>query len=159
MFRILAAAPDPTLTPCPAPHPTTQVEVWEHKGDRVRKLKTIDAHTEAVRTLGFVNDGALLLTGSSDRSILALDTATGKPLAKLEHAHKSAVNRLQGVGPQPRGDGLRRRRGQGVGHAPANRVRVLRALRRFRLGHSRTFRRLGRRRRRGSQQTKREASS
>ena len=61
----------------------------------MRKLKTIDAHTEAVRTLGFVNDGALLLTGSSDRSILALDTATGKPLAKLEHAHKSAVNRLR----------------------------------------------------------------
>ena len=61
----------------------------------MRKLKTIDAHTESVRTLGFVNDGALLLTGSSDRSILALDTATGKPLAKLEHAHKSAVNRLK----------------------------------------------------------------
>ena len=29
----------------------------------MRKLKTIDAHTESVRTLGFVNDGALLLTG------------------------------------------------------------------------------------------------
>mmetsp|Transcript_10332 Transcript_10332/g.16545 ORF Transcript_10332/g.16545 Transcript_10332/m.16545 type:complete len:246 (-) Transcript_10332:542-1279(-) len=75
---------------------TGEVEVWEHDAEREssRRLKTIACHTAAVRTVGFVNQGALLLTGSSDRSILATDTTTGQPLARLAHAHKSAVNRL-----------------------------------------------------------------
>jgi WD40 repeat protein len=72
------------------------VEVWDHDADKssTRRLKTIQCHDGACRTLGFVNDGALLLTGSSDRSILATDVATGKPLARLSNAHKSAVNRI-----------------------------------------------------------------
>ena len=72
------------------------MEVWDHDADKssTRRLKNIQCHDGACRTLGFVNDGALLLTGSSDRSILATDVATGKPLARLSNAHKSAVNRI-----------------------------------------------------------------
>ena len=54
-------------------------------------------HDAACRTLAFVNDGALLLTGSSDRSILATDVATSKPLARLTNAHKAAVNRIVSI--------------------------------------------------------------
>lgn len=72
------------------------MEVWERDDarDTARKLKTVKCHDAACRTLSFVNDGALLLTGSSDRSILATDVASGQPLARLTNAHKSAVNRL-----------------------------------------------------------------
>lgn len=72
------------------------MEVWENnaESESCRRLKTLHCHEGACRTLGFVNQGALLLTGSSDRSILATDTTTGQPLARLAHAHKSAVNRI-----------------------------------------------------------------
>ena len=75
---------------------TGEVEVWERGAarDAARKLKTVRCHDAACRTLAFVNDGALLLTGSSDRSILATDVATSKPLARLTNAHKAAVNRI-----------------------------------------------------------------
>ena len=75
---------------------TGEVEVWERDAarDAARKLKTVRCHDAACRTLAFVNDGALLLTGSSDRSILATDVATSKPLARLTNAHKAAVNRI-----------------------------------------------------------------
>lgn len=75
---------------------TGDVEVWESGAarDAARKLKTVRCHDAACRTLAFVNDGALLLTGSSDRSILATDVATSKPLARLTNAHKAAVNRI-----------------------------------------------------------------
>ena len=75
---------------------TGEVEIWERDAarDAARKLKTVRCHDAACRTLAFVNDGALLLTGSSDRSILATDVATSKPLARLTNAHKAAVNRI-----------------------------------------------------------------
>lgn len=76
------------------------MEVWEtdDSRDRARLLKTVTCHQDsACRTLSFVNDGALLLTGSSDRSILATDVSTGKLLSRLSNAHKSAVNRLVSI--------------------------------------------------------------
>ena len=78
---------------------TGDVEVWERDAarDAARKLKTVRCHDAACRTLAFVNDGALLLTGSSDRSILATDVATSKPLARLTNAHKAAVNRIVSI--------------------------------------------------------------
>jgi WD40 repeat protein len=60
-------------------------------------LKTVRCHDTACRTLCFVNDGSLLLTGSSDRSILATDVSTGKLLSRLTNAHKAPVNRLVAV--------------------------------------------------------------
>ena len=78
---------------------TGEVEIWERDAarDAARKLKTVRCHDAACRTLAFVNDGALLLTGSSDRSILATDVATSKPLARLTNAHKAAVNRIVSI--------------------------------------------------------------
>ena len=78
---------------------TGEVEIWERDAarDAARTLKTVRCHDAACRTLAFVNDGALLLTGSSDRSILATDVATSKPLARLTNAHKAAVNRIVSI--------------------------------------------------------------
>jgi WD repeat-containing protein 55 len=80
----------------PNPAPTKQVEVWEHsiEDEACTLLKTLKCHDDACRSIAFANDGALLLSGGSDRSILASDVATGAAVARLENAHKAAINKL-----------------------------------------------------------------
>ena len=49
------------------------------------------------RAVRFSLAGDLVVTGSTDKSILAVDVATGKPRARKKNAHSSAVNRLLGI--------------------------------------------------------------
>ncbi len=52
------------------------------------------AHSKAARAVTFAPDGRLLLTASTDRSILAVDAASGKPVARLGDAHESGIDHL-----------------------------------------------------------------
>ncbi|KAG6777445.1 hypothetical protein POTOM_017267 [Populus tomentosa] len=65
-----------------------------------QRLLEIHAHSESCRAARFINDGQVLtyvhlssaiITGSSDRSILATDLETGSPIARLENAHEDAI--------------------------------------------------------------------
>lgn len=42
----------------------------------------------------FSPDGALLVTASADQSLLAVDAATGVPLARKAEAHATGIDRL-----------------------------------------------------------------
>ncbi|KAB5516632.1 hypothetical protein DKX38_027280 [Salix brachista] len=55
------------------------------------RLLEIHAHSESCRAARFINDGQAIITGSSDRSILATDLETGSPIARLENAHEDAI--------------------------------------------------------------------
>ena len=46
---------------------TGVVEVWEYGEEHSKRLKKLRCHEEACRTVGFMGDGALMLTGGSDR--------------------------------------------------------------------------------------------
>ena len=71
------------------------VKVFEYTSEATRKIQTLAAHTESCRTIKFIgSDGKMLLSGSADKSILATDTNTGHPLARLENAHAAGVNAL-----------------------------------------------------------------
>ncbi|KAF9664011.1 hypothetical protein SADUNF_Sadunf17G0111700 [Salix dunnii] len=56
-----------------------------------QRLLEIHAHSESCRAARFINDGQAIITGSSDRSILATDLETGSPIARLENAHEDAI--------------------------------------------------------------------
>ncbi|KAG6743165.1 hypothetical protein POTOM_054111 [Populus tomentosa] len=56
-----------------------------------QRLLEIHAHSESCRAARFINDGHAIITGSSDRSILATDLETGSPIARLENAHEDAI--------------------------------------------------------------------
>ncbi|KAH8511310.1 hypothetical protein H0E87_008751 [Populus deltoides] len=56
-----------------------------------QRLLEIHAHSEACRAVRFINDGQAIITGSSDRSILATDLETGSPITRLENAHEDAI--------------------------------------------------------------------
>eukprot|EP00976_Prorocentrum_cordatum_P034452 701032-Prorocentrum_minimum.AAC.5 len=74
-----------------SPHPL----VFEYTPEATRQVRAIAAHTESCRTIKFLGaDGAMLLSGSADKSILATDSNTGQAVARLENAHASGVNAL-----------------------------------------------------------------
>ncbi|KAL6342313.1 hypothetical protein AAG906_007527 [Vitis piasezkii] len=55
----------------------------------------VHAHgEESCRAVRFINKGHAIVTGSPDRSILATDVETGSAIARLEHSHGAAINRL-----------------------------------------------------------------
>lgn len=58
------------------------------------RVQRLQAHGKAARAVTFARDGELLLTASSDRSILAVNATTGKPVARLTDAHESGIDRL-----------------------------------------------------------------
>lgn len=59
-----------------------------------QKVLEVDAHSESIRAVRFINEGRAILTGSPDCSILATDVETGSAVARLENSHEGAVNRL-----------------------------------------------------------------
>ncbi|XP_020270192.1 WD repeat-containing protein 55 [Asparagus officinalis] len=61
---------------------------------QLQRLFKIRVHRKSCRAVRFVNSGSVILTASPDRSILATDVETGKEIARLEKAHRAAVNRL-----------------------------------------------------------------
>ena len=52
--------------------------MFEYTSDATRKVHSFQAHLESCRAVKFVGDGSLLLSGSADCSILAMDSATGQ---------------------------------------------------------------------------------
>jgi WD repeat-containing protein 55 len=55
----------------------------------------VRAHGTSCRAVRFSRGGTLAITASSDKSILAVDTATGKAAARKSDAHPAAINRLE----------------------------------------------------------------
>ncbi|KAK7334596.1 hypothetical protein VNO80_26356 [Phaseolus coccineus] len=54
----------------------------------------VHAHRDSCRAARFIDCGRVLLTASSDCSILATDVETGSTITRIHNAHKAAVNRL-----------------------------------------------------------------
>ncbi|WJZ94947.1 hypothetical protein VitviT2T_013754 [Vitis vinifera] len=60
-----------------------------------QRLLEVHAHgDESCRAVRFINEGHAIVTGSPDLSILATDVETGSAIARLEHSHGAAINRL-----------------------------------------------------------------
>ena len=57
-------------------------------------MRSIAAHAESCRAVRFSTSGEQLFTASLDKSITAIDTATGAVVARLEGAHPAGINRL-----------------------------------------------------------------
>ena len=64
------------------------------RSQEATRTRSIAAHSDSCRAAQFSPDGALLLTGSLDRSIAAVDVATGAVAARLQAAHPAGINRL-----------------------------------------------------------------
>jgi WD40 repeat protein len=82
----LHAQPDvePLLTPlCGAT--LTPPQVFEYTLDATRKVHSFQAHLDSCRTVKFVGDGSMLLSGSADCSILAMDSTTGQVHIPTSH--------------------------------------------------------------------------
>lgn len=60
------------------------------------KIKAHD-HEHPCRAVRFSLSGDLVFTGSTDKSILAIDVATGKASARKRDAHSAPITRLLGV--------------------------------------------------------------
>jgi len=67
--------------------------------DKVSELHTIKAHDHEhpCRAVRFSLSGELLLSSSTDRSILAVDVATGRAQARKKDAHDDPISRLAAV--------------------------------------------------------------
>ncbi|GAY40291.1 hypothetical protein CUMW_050790 [Citrus unshiu] len=63
----------------------------------INRLLDLHAHEESCRAVRFVNGGQAMLTGSTDRSILATDVETGATIARLEDSHEDAIYSLINV--------------------------------------------------------------
>ena len=73
-------------------------QVFRYEGDQTTPAFDVKAHGESCRSVRFTQSGELLLSASADCSILATDTATGQPAARLEDAHPDGINRLECIG-------------------------------------------------------------
>ena len=60
---------------------------------------SLKAHQDSCRSVSFTADGRLLLTASADKSVLVVDFASGKPVARLREAHDAALSRVTGLSP------------------------------------------------------------
>ena len=54
----------------------------------------MQAHSESARAVRFSPDGRLLVSASADKSLLAVDAATGQPTARKADAHAAGIDRL-----------------------------------------------------------------
>ncbi|CAN0840273.1 WD repeat-containing protein 55 [Linum grandiflorum] len=77
---------------------TGDLQIYRYGADSTsQKLLEVKAHTESCRAVRFINGGQAIITGSSDRSILATDVETGAAIARLENAHEDAIFSLINV--------------------------------------------------------------
>ncbi|KAJ8751257.1 hypothetical protein K2173_016438 [Erythroxylum novogranatense] len=73
---------------------TGHLQLYRYSSDSSsspQRLLDISAHTDSCRAVRFIDGGRAMVTGSSDRSILATDVETGSPIARLENAHEDAI--------------------------------------------------------------------
>jgi WD40 repeat protein len=68
---------------------------------QIRRNFGLEGHTRAVTAVAFSADGALLASGSDDRTVRLWDTATGRPHGSPLTGH---VNRVKGVAFSPTGN-------------------------------------------------------
>ncbi|KAG8368880.1 hypothetical protein BUALT_Bualt15G0092600 [Buddleja alternifolia] len=60
-----------------------------------QRLLEVNAHKKkSCRMLRFVNEGRAIITGSEDRSILAMDVETGTAIARLKNSHRAPISRV-----------------------------------------------------------------
>ncbi|KAH9729258.1 WD repeat-containing protein 55 [Citrus sinensis] len=77
---------------------TGDLHLYRYNADSPpQKLLDLHAHEESCRAVRFVNGGQAMLTGSTDRSILATDVETGATIARLEDSHEDAIYSLINV--------------------------------------------------------------
>ncbi|GAB4816296.1 hypothetical protein N2152v2_003342 [Parachlorella kessleri] len=65
----------------------------------VTKCSSLKAHGASCRAVRFLQSGDLVITASTDQSLLAVDVETGKAKARKKEAHENAINRLAAAGP------------------------------------------------------------
>eukprot|EP00891_Asterochloris_glomerata_P008612 jgi/Astpho2/8612/e_gw1.00126.35.1_t len=71
-----------------------RLQTWSCSAATPSKRICLQAHSESCRAVHFMPQGSLLLSASANKSILAVDAATGKASARREAAHASGINRL-----------------------------------------------------------------
>lgn len=71
--------------------------VHSFSSDAAQRVHRIKAHSSSCRAARFSLAGDLLLSASTDQSMLAVDVETGKPTARKKEAHDTAINRLAAV--------------------------------------------------------------
>lgn len=77
---------------------TGDLHLYRYNADTPpQKLLDLHAHEESCRAVRFINGGQAMLTGSTDRSILATDVETGATIARLEDSHEDAIYSLINV--------------------------------------------------------------
>ncbi|KAL5571139.1 hypothetical protein UlMin_020736 [Ulmus minor] len=59
-----------------------------------QKVSEVHAHTESCRAVHFIDDGRAIVMGPSNRLILATDVETSGTIARLEDAHREAINKI-----------------------------------------------------------------
>ncbi|XP_078438345.1 transducin family protein / WD-40 repeat family protein [Wolffia australiana] len=73
------------------------LQLYKYGADtQPQRLLEVQAHAnnESCRVARFIDSGGVILTGSSDCSILATDVETGTPINRLENAHEHPVSRM-----------------------------------------------------------------
>lgn len=73
---------------------TGQVRVSECNGTSAARRSQKRLHSESCRAVQFSSRGDFLLTGSADKSVVVLDTATCKVQRTHQDAHPAGVSRL-----------------------------------------------------------------
>lgn len=95
--------------------------VHSYSAEAAAERSSMKAHSDTCRAVRFTLAGDLLISGSADQSLLAVDVETGKATARKKEAHDNAINRLAAVGATLTASGAAARGGGG----PFNCVHVL----------------------------------
>ncbi|KAJ6633062.1 WD repeat-containing protein 55 like [Pseudolycoriella hygida] len=70
------------------------VIVYRYSNEENKLLHNIEVHTKAVRDIEFNLDGSTLFSVSKDKSVMMLDTATGKFKRYYDNAHDTAIYKM-----------------------------------------------------------------
>ncbi len=70
-----------------------------YSAEAVAQRASLKAHSASCRAVRFLLAGDLLVSASTDQSLLAVDVETGKAAARKKEAHDTAINRLAAVAP------------------------------------------------------------
>ena len=79
---------------------TGQVRVSEYSKNAANRKCQKKLHSESCRAVRFSTSGDALLTGSADRSLVILDTATNKVQRAQQDAHPCGLSRIAGLAEQ-----------------------------------------------------------
>jgi hypothetical protein len=70
----------------------------EYSKEAVSQRTSLKAHGASCRAVRFALSGDLVISASTDQSLLAVDVETGTATARKKEAHDNAINRLAAVG-------------------------------------------------------------